>query len=67
MEKILLTFGKYQGQDVNDILLSDPQYLRFIYYKGGCGSQLKDWIISHWNEIEEQTIFNPQTKKYENK
>jgi hypothetical protein len=62
MEKILLTFGKYQGQDVNDILLSDPQYLRFLYYNAGCGRQLKDWIRSHWNEIEENILTNLKPK-----
>jgi hypothetical protein len=67
MEKITMQFGKYTGEDVENILKEDPQYLRFIYYKAGCGRQLKDWIKSHWNEIEERTIFNPKTKKYENK
>jgi hypothetical protein len=53
MGKLILTFGKYRGQDVNDILKKDPQYLDFIYHHAGCGGELKVWIVSHWKEIEE--------------
>jgi hypothetical protein len=53
MGKLILTFGKYRGHDVNDILKKDPQYLDFIYYHAGCGGELKQWIVSHWKEIEE--------------
>jgi hypothetical protein len=55
-DSFLLPDWKYKGYEIKEIMYRYPGYLKFLYYKAGCGSKVKDWIWAHMDEIEKLII-----------
>ncbi|WP_407501275.1 exodeoxyribonuclease X C-terminal domain-containing protein [Elizabethkingia anophelis] len=53
-EKTIFTFGKYEGKSFTDVIISDIDYLRFLYRKGFKFSQkCVHFILDGFDNIKE--------------
>lgn len=55
-----LTFGKYQGRTLSNVMMTDPQYLMWVVKE----SNMKNRISDTWKQYLEEYSYNTSKRQY---